>query len=164
MITEIQIDNHDGVLMPGMYAVATFEGDLGPGPLVISGDAIAIRNDRPTCAVVQDGHVKLVPVVLGRDLGPQIEIMSGLHEGDLVATTFTDEIKQGVAVKTHMSQEAQRQASQPPPGAKPTPPGGSTQYGDVGVEDQDMQGQSAKPGQKQAKGASKSNGKAESKP
>jgi multidrug efflux pump subunit AcrA (membrane-fusion protein) len=164
MITEIQIDNHSGLLMPGMYAVATFEGNSGPGPLVISGDAIAIRNDTPTCAVIRDGHVKLVPVVLGRDLGPQIEIVSGLQDGDLVANTFTDEIKQGVPVKTRMSPEAQQQANQPPPGSKPTPPGGSTQYGDVGVEDQDMQGQSAKPAQKQAKGASKSNGKAESKP
>jgi multidrug efflux pump subunit AcrA (membrane-fusion protein) len=164
MITEIQIDNHAGLLMPGMYAVATFEGNPGQGPLIVTGDAIAIRNDTPTCALIRDGHVKLVPVVLGRDLGPQVEIVSGLQEGDLVASTFTDEIRPGVAVKTRMSKQAQQQESQPPPGSKPTPPGGSTQYGDVGIEDQSMQGQSAKPGQKQSKGASKSNGKSESKP
>ncbi len=164
MITEIDVDNHNGKLLPGMYAVATFEGGTGQGPLVISGDAIAIRNNTPTCAVIRNGKVDLVPVVQGRDFGPVTEIVSGLHEGDLVASSFTDEVKQGIEVKTQLSKEAQRQTNAPPLGVKPTPPGGSSQYGDPGIEDEDMQGQSAKPGQKKAQGASKSNGKGESKP
>jgi multidrug efflux pump subunit AcrA (membrane-fusion protein) len=164
MLTEIQVDNRAGKLLPGMYAVATFEGGTGPGPLTVSGDAIAIRNNTPTCAVIENGRVKLVPVVLGRDFGPVTEIISGLHEGDLVASTFTDEIKPGIPVRTQLSKEAQQEQRTPPPGSKPTPLGGSSQYGDIGVEDQDMQGQSAKPSQKKASGASKSNGKGESKP
>jgi multidrug efflux pump subunit AcrA (membrane-fusion protein) len=164
MITEIQIDNHAGHLLPGMYAVATFEGASGPGPLVISGDAIGIRDNRPTCALIQNGKIKLVPVVQGRDFGPVTEIVAGLHEGDLIASSFTDEVKDGIEVKTQLSKSAQQQMSAPPPGVKPVPPGGSTQYGDPGIEDEDMQGQSAKPTQKKAQGASKSNGKGESKP
>jgi len=164
MITEIQVDNHAGHLLPGMYAVATFEGATGPGPLMVSGDAIAIRNNTTTCAVIENGKVRLVPVVLGRDFGPTTEIVSGLKEGDVIASTFTDEVKPGIAVKTHLSDSAQQQQKEPPPGVKPLPPGGSTQYGDPGIEDEDMQGQSAKPGQKKAQGASKSNGKGESKP
>jgi hypothetical protein len=164
MITEIQVDNHAGHLLPGMYAVATFEGATGPGPLVVTGDAIAIRNNTTTCAVIENGKVRLVPVVLGRDFGPVTEIVSGLKEGDLIASTFTDEIKPGIPVKTHLSDSAQQAQKAPVEGVKPLPPGGSTQYGDAGIEDEDMQGQSAKPGQKQAQGASKSNGKGESKP
>lgn len=164
MLTEIQIDNAAGHLLPGMYAIATFAGAQGQGPLMISGDAVAIRKDQSMVAVIQDDKVHLTPVVLGRDFGPQIEIMSGLHEGELIATTFTDDIKEGATVKTRLSKEAQQQQSQPPPGSKPTPPGGSTQYGDPGITDQDMQGQAAKPGQKKSAGASKSNGKSESKP
>ena len=164
LLTEIQIDNTQGHLLPGMYAVATFAGQAGEGPLMISGDAIGIRKDRSMVALIDNGKVKLVPVVLGRDYGPQIEIVAGLKDGDIVASTFTDEVKEGGSVKTRLSKEAQEQASQPPPGSKPTPPGGSTQYGDPGIQDQDMQGQIAKPGQKKAQGASKSNGKSESKP
>jgi multidrug efflux pump subunit AcrA (membrane-fusion protein) len=164
MITEIQVDNHAGHLLPGMYAVATFEGATGPGPLVISGDAIAIRNNTPTCAVIQNGKVKLVPVVQGRDFGPVTEIVAGLQEGDIIASTFTDEVKEGIQVRTHMSEQAQQSQKEPLTGVKPVPPGGSTQYGDAGIEDEDMQGQNAKPGQKQSQGASKSNGKGESKP
>jgi multidrug efflux pump subunit AcrA (membrane-fusion protein) len=164
MITEIQVDNSSGRLLPGMYAVATFLGAAGPGPLVISSDAVAIRKDTTQCAVIDGGKVHLTPVVLGRDFGPQIEVVSGLREGELVASTFTDEVKEGAPVKTHLSKEAEQQQNTPPPGAKPTPPGGTSQYGDPGIEDQDMQGQSAKPGQKKSQGASKPNGKEESKP
>jgi multidrug efflux pump subunit AcrA (membrane-fusion protein) len=164
MLTEIQVGNHAGRLLPGMYAVATFEGAQGEGPLVVSGDAVAIRNDTTTCAVIRNGKVQLVPVVLGRDFGPEVQIVSGLHDGDLVASTFTDEVRQGVSVKTRLSKQAQQEAEQPPPGAKPTPPGGSTQYGNPGIEDQDMQGQNAKPGKSKGNAASKQNGKAESKP
>jgi len=164
MIAEIQVDNRAGHLLPGMYAVATFEGATGPGPLVVSGDAIAIRNNTTTCALIENGKVKLVPVVLGRDFGPTTEIVGGLKEGDLIASTFTDDIKPGIAVETHLGESAQQQQKEPPPGVKPLPPGGSTQYGDPGIEDQGMQGQSAKPGQKQSQGPGKSNGKGESKP
>ncbi len=165
MITEIQIDNSAGRLLPGMYAVATFAGAKGQGPLVVPGDAIAVRHDTPSVALVSGGKIKLVPVVLGRDFGPETEIMSGLHEGDLIASTFTDDVKDGAEVKTRMSQKAQQDMKQPLPGSKPTPPGGSTQYGDPGIEDQDMQGQIGKPGQKQqGGGANKSNNKGESKP
>jgi multidrug efflux pump subunit AcrA (membrane-fusion protein) len=161
MITEVQIDNSSGHLLPGMYAVATFQGAHGQGPLVVSGDAVAIRKDTPTVAVIQNGKVKLVPVLLGRDLGPQIEIMGGLNEGDLIASTFTDQVKDGANVKTRMSKEAQQEAQTT---IKPNPPGGSTQYGDPGIEDQSMQGQQAKPGQKKSQGATKPSGKGESKP
>jgi multidrug efflux pump subunit AcrA (membrane-fusion protein) len=164
MITEIQIDNKNGRILPGMFAVATFAGASGQGPLVVSGEAVAIRHDTPTVALIRDGKVHLQPVILGRDYGPEVEIAAGLHEGDLVAASVTDDVKEGIPVKAKLSQKAQQQAQQPPPGAKPTPPGGSTQYGDPGIEDQDMQGQIATPGQKKSQGASKPSNKGESNP
>ncbi len=161
-LVEIQIDNRAGRLLPGMYAVATFAAAKGQGALVISGDAVAIRKDQPTVAVIRDGKVKLTPVLIGRDYGAEVEIAGGLEEGDVIASSFTDEVKDGVAVKTHMNgEEAEKQQ---PAVMKPNPPGGSTQYGDPGVTDQDMQGQNGKPQQKQGNGAKKANGKGGSKP
>jgi multidrug efflux pump subunit AcrA (membrane-fusion protein) len=157
LLTEIQVDNSKGMLMPGMYAVATFPAPPGGGPLLLTGDAVAIRNDRPTVAVIANGKVHLTPVSIGRDLGNEVEIVGGLHQGDLVATTFSDEVIEGAPVKTRMDKQAEPQAQQQ---IKPTPPGGSTQYGDAGIADQDMQGQDAKPQQKQqGKGATKAAGK-----
>jgi multidrug efflux pump subunit AcrA (membrane-fusion protein) len=160
MLVEIQVDNKKGLLLPGMYAVATFPAPPGATqPLLVTGDAIAIRNDKPTVAVVKDGKVKLTPVSIGRDLGSFVEIVNGLHEGDLIATSFSDDVRDGAPVKTQMNKQ-QQQAAQQPADIKPTPPGGSSQYGDPGVTDQNMQGQNASPAQKQpGKGATKATGK-----
>jgi multidrug efflux pump subunit AcrA (membrane-fusion protein) len=157
LLVEIEVDNAKGILMPGMYAVATFPAPRGGGPLLLTGDAVAIRNDRPTVAVIANGKVHLTPVSIGRDLGNEVEIVGGLHQGDLVATTFSDEVVEGAPVKTRMNQQAEKQAQQQ---MKPTPPGGSTQYGDAGIPDQGMQGQNAKPQpEQQGTGAGKAGGK-----
>ncbi len=163
LLTEIQIDNSSGRLIPGMYAVVTFDTPKGEGPLVVSGDAIAIRKDQPTVAVIKDDKIQLTPVTIGRDYGPEVEIVSGLREGDVIASTFTDEIQEGRKVKATQNKEAAEKAQQPPAAAKPQPPGGSTQYADPGITDQDMQGQNAKPQQKGGSGAKKASAKGESK-
>lgn len=155
LLTEIQVDNSSGHLMPGMYAVVTFAAERGQGPLVVSGDAIAIRKDQPTVAVIRDSRVKLTPVLIGRDYGPEVEIVGGLHEGDLISSTFTDDVRDGVKVRTRTNKEAEAKTKQQPSADKPTPPGGSSQYGDPGITDQDMQGQNAKPQQKQSSGGEK---------
>jgi hypothetical protein len=170
LLTEVQVDNHAGHLMSGMYAVVTFAPSApnAPGstgnastqapPVVVPGDAIAIRNDRPTLAVIQNGVVKLKPVILGRDYGSETEIVSGLKTGELIATTFTDDIRDGVKVKIQEDQKAQQKATPAAPPNQNTPPGGSTQYGDPGIVDQDMQGQNAKPQQKKGPGDKKAAG------
>jgi multidrug efflux pump subunit AcrA (membrane-fusion protein) len=158
-LVEVQLDNAKGQLMPGMYAVVTFpardQGIGGGGPLVITGDAIAVRNDRPTVAVIgADNTVKLTPVTIGRDMGSEVEIVGGLHEGEVIAATFTDDVVQGAKVRPVEDKKAQQSANPPATPVKPNPPGGSTQYGDNGIIDQDMQGQNAKPQQKKASGGS----------
>ncbi len=160
-LVEIQVSNNKGLLLPGMYAVATFPpADNGPGPLLVIGDAIGIRNDKPTVAVIRNGTVHLTPVSIGRDLGSEVEIVSGLQEGDMVATTLSDDVREGVKVNARINQQEEQRQNQAPQAIKPTPPGGSTQYGDPGVTDQDMQGQNAKPQQKsKSGGATKASGK-----
>ena len=159
LLVEVQVDNRAGRLMAGMYAVVTFPGakgseqDGGGGPLLVSGDAIAIRKDQPTAALIQNDKISLVPVTIGRDLGAVVEVVGGLKEGDVVASTFTDDVVQGATVRTKMSDSQIAQPKQQV--IKPNPPGGSTQYGDPGVIDQDMGGQNAKPQQKAPGGGAK---------
>ena len=104
MVVELQVDNAKGLLIPGMYAQVTFPPTPGAaGPLVVSGDAVAIRHDKPVVAVVKDGKVKVTPITIGRDLGTVVEVFSGLQEGDLVATSFTDDVVDGATVTTRMA-------------------------------------------------------------
>jgi multidrug efflux pump subunit AcrA (membrane-fusion protein) len=104
MVVELQVDNSKGLLLPGMYAIVTFPVAPGSvGPLVVSGDAVAIRHDKPAVAVIKDGKVKVTPILIGRDLGNVVEIMSGLQDGDMIATSFTDDITDGAPVTTRMA-------------------------------------------------------------
>lgn len=165
-LVEVQVDNHAGLLIPGMYAVVTFADKIGNaadtgGPIVVTGDAVGIRNDQPTVAVVENGKVKLTPIQIGRDYGSEVEIVGGLRPGQIVASSFTDDVVEGASVRTRISPQQQQAASPPQQPLKPNPPGGSTQYGDTGIIDQDMQGQNAKPQQKKPSGGqqTKANGK-----
>ena len=155
LLTEIVVKNTDSHLLAGMYAVVTFDGAKGEGPLVVSGDAVGIRQDRPTVAVIENDKVRLTPVTLGRDYGPEVEIVAGLRDGDVIASTFTDEVIEGHKIKPQMNKDEAQKLNPPQTPQKPTPPGGSTQYGDPGIIDQDMQGQNAKPQQKQSSGGAR---------
>jgi hypothetical protein len=149
MLTELQIDNREGKLVAGMYAVVTFPPVSGQGPgLLINGNAIAVRHDLSEVAVVADGKIRFVPVTIGRDFGTAVEILTGLKPGDVIVTDVTDDVVDGVAVTTHAGK--QEKAAAPKQDA---PPGGSSQYGDQGITDQNLQGQqSQQKGKSQGKG------------
>ncbi len=146
LLTEVQVDNRDGKLLPGMYAVATFPPAVGDSPLLVPGDAIAIRNDKSVVFVVADNKVRVVPVTLGRDYGPSIEVLSGLRDGDVIVTNVTDDVYDGAKVQIHLNAAQQQQQQQKPD--ENQPPGGSTQYGNQGIADQNMQGKPAQQTQK----------------
>lgn len=155
MLTEIQLDNHAGKLLPGMYAVATFPPVTGAPTLTIPSDAVAIRNDRTVVGVVVDGKARLVPVVIGRDYGPSVEILSGIREGDTLITNVTDDVQDGARVKPQPNKEQQQSAQQKPDQSQP--PGGDSRYGNQGISDQNLQN-------KQTQQNQKGSGKQEKKP
>ena len=120
MLTEVQVDNHSGKLVPGMYTVVTFPPAPGvEAPLLVSGDAVVIRHDRPTIAKVVDGKIHFQPVTLGRDFGGVVEILTGLQVGDVIVTNVTDDVVEGAEVQSHFAktpeQESQQQSHQSAP-------------------------------------------------
>ncbi|RXH54292.1 efflux RND transporter periplasmic adaptor subunit [Granulicella sibirica] len=159
LLTEVQVDNRDGRLMAGMYAVVTFDTAGGPGPLMVPGDAIVIRENQTMVATIANDKVSMRPVDIGRDFGPSVEVVAGLREGDVIATNVTDEVSEGAKVQTKPSpMEQQNQSKGPPP---TVPPGGPSQYGDQSISDQNLQGQAnQKQGQQkgQQKGGDKKSG------
>jgi multidrug efflux pump subunit AcrA (membrane-fusion protein) len=139
MLTELQIDNSEGKLISGMYVVVTFPPAAGvQAPLVITGDAIAIRGNTTMVATVVDGKIHWVPVTIGRDFGSETEIVNGLKAGDIIVTDVTDDVVEGAAVEMHMAKSAEQQATAP---KQSVPLGGSTQYGNADITDQNLQGQ-----------------------
>jgi multidrug efflux pump subunit AcrA (membrane-fusion protein) len=166
MLTELQVDNHDGKLIPGMYVVTTFPSAPGmEAPLVVTGGAVALRHDQSMLAIVNNGRIHMQPVTLGRDFGDVIEILAGVEAGDLVVTDITDDVVEGAQVQTHLTPSPQDNPQSPP--SQTAPPGGSTRYSSEALTDQNLQGQQQNQNQQsqgQGKGETQKNGQSESKP
>jgi len=148
LLTEVQVDNNQGKLVPGMYTVVTFAPPPGTqAPLLVVGAAIVIRQDKSMVATIANGKVHLVPVVIGRDFGTAVEILNGLKAGDVIVTDVTDDVTDGREVQVHMAAAPDQQ---PQPPSQSNPPGGSSQYGNEGITDRNLQGQQAQQNQKGA--------------
>ena len=150
LLTEIDVDNHANMLLPGMYAIATFPPVKGEAPIMVPGDAVVVRNSRSMVAVVRDGKVHLQPVTLGRDFGSVVQIQSGLRDGDQVATDVTDDVTEGAEVQAQQSSSNSALKPSPPP--QPQPQGGNSQYGNPGITDQNLQNKQQQQNQKGAGG------------
>jgi hypothetical protein len=150
LLAEVDIDNQDGSLFPGMYAVVTFMQVRGVGPLTVPGDAVVVRGDRNTVAVVRDRKIQMVPIDIGRDYGPSVEVLSGLHEGDIVVTTVTDAVQQGVKVRPEQNPQVAQDTGQAPQSSQ-APDSGPDQYGDQSIVNSQSEStnQKGKPGQQQ---------------
>ncbi len=158
MLAEVDIDNRDGSLYPGMYTVVTFQQVRGEAPLAVPGDAVSIRNDRTTLAVVDPtNHVHMVPVTIGRDYGPSVEIISGLRDGDTVITSVTDDVREGAAVRPQLTQKAEAQVTGT--GAQaPThrePDSGPNEYGDQSIVNSQLESTNNQGNRGQNNGTSK---------
>jgi multidrug efflux pump subunit AcrA (membrane-fusion protein) len=162
MLTEVDVSNQDGSLYPGMYAIVSFVQVRGVSPLVVPGDAVVVRQDRTSVAVVRDQKIQIVPVEIGRDYGPSVEIASGLNEGDWVVTTVTDNVREGVKVRTRQNLSAGQDATgQGGAQTNQAPDSGPNQYGDQSIvnSESEQTNQQSKPGQKGSQGGQNSNGK-----
>ena len=100
MLAVLLIRNESEALLPGMYAKARFLLPHAVNALILPADALLLPKEGPHVAVVRpDKTVHFQPVTIGRDYGAEVEILSGLHEGDLVVLSPTDAVREGVTVE-----------------------------------------------------------------
>jgi RND family efflux transporter MFP subunit len=100
LLVEVQIDNADGALMPGMYSQVDLSVPRHDPPLLIPGDTLVVRTDGPQVAVVGSGDVvHYQRIRLGRDFGDRLEVLEGLTEGQQLVVNPSDTIREGVQVK-----------------------------------------------------------------
>jgi RND family efflux transporter MFP subunit len=99
LLTEVQVSNPDGALMPGMYAEVDLTTPRKDPPLLIPGDTLLVRSDGPQVAVVSpDRSVHYQRIQLGRDFGDRIEVLSGLQLGQQVVVNPGDSVQEGSKV------------------------------------------------------------------
>ncbi len=100
LLAVLLVNNPKGELLPGMYAKVRFALPHMVSVTMLPADALVLKPDGPHAAVVGADHkVHFHKLVLGRDFGAELEVNSGLEEGDAVVLNPTDAIREGVTVE-----------------------------------------------------------------
>jgi multidrug efflux pump subunit AcrA (membrane-fusion protein) len=115
MLTEVQLANPKGILMPGMFAQVQIRSPRGGAPILAPGDALITNAEGIQIAVLenptrevppgsetdsrrQPRQIHLQKVELGRDYGPQTEVTAGLSAGEYVVVNPSDDVREGALV------------------------------------------------------------------
>ena len=102
LLCEVDVDNADGKFLPGGYAQVHFDIVTPQPPLVIPGNSLIFRQAGPQVGVVDgDGIVHLNKIVIGRDLGNELEITSGIQLDDWVIVNPSDSLTDGQKVNVN---------------------------------------------------------------
>ena len=100
MHTEVDVPNPTGVLLPGMYAEAKLTLDRKDQVIAVPPEAVNIEGEQRTVWVVDpSGKVQARNVTLGVETPEEVEVISGLKEGELVAVGDRSGLKAGETVR-----------------------------------------------------------------
>jgi len=100
---EVQLDNKDGLLRPGMYGRGAIVLDTHPHVPVVPVNAVQISNKSKYVFVLTGDKVKRVGITTGVDGGDWLEVTSGLAEGDEVVIAGADGLSDGATVRVSRS-------------------------------------------------------------
>lgn len=100
LLTEVDVPNHDGRLLPGSYAQVQLATGSNVRKMTIPVSAMLFRREGPRVAVVGPGSkVQLRNISIGRDYGSTLEIVGGLELGDEVISNPADSLEDGQPVQ-----------------------------------------------------------------
>ncbi len=99
LLVEVQVPNPDNKLLPGMYVEVDLHLPRKDPPLLIPSDTLSVRPEGTMVAALDANNaVHFQRVVVGRDYGSDIEILSGLTAGERVVANPNDAVQEGVKV------------------------------------------------------------------
>lgn len=100
LLTEVQLSNRDATLLPGMYGQVKFVITRANSPWLIPANTLVIRPDGPQVAILGEDHtVHYQKVIVGRDYGTEVEIISGLDGAESLITNPTGDLAEGTPVQ-----------------------------------------------------------------
>ncbi|GLQ44277.1 efflux RND transporter periplasmic adaptor subunit [Dyella nitratireducens] len=108
--TEIDVDNNELQLVPGVYANVKLQVSTATRNYVVPANVLLFRSEGLRVALI-DGQqrVHLQPVTLGRDFGSTVEITEGLTDGDRIVLSPPDSLYEDQQVKVVEPNKAQKQ-------------------------------------------------------
>jgi RND family efflux transporter MFP subunit len=101
LLTEVDVDNKGGELLPGAFAQVHLTLAAKAPSLLLPVNSLLFRAEGLQAGVVRDsGKVELMPIVIGKDYGTEVEVVSGLSENDNVIVNPPDSLATGTTVRT----------------------------------------------------------------
>ncbi len=100
MSIEIDLENADGTLIPGLFGTATIELERFENAITLPANSVRFdeKGGNPTVYLVEGGTVKVVPVETGYDDGNQIQILKGLTGSEQVISGMLGRFAGGESV------------------------------------------------------------------
>jgi multidrug efflux pump subunit AcrA (membrane-fusion protein) len=109
LLTEVDVPNRDGVLFPGAYTEVHFKIHTNGSTLIIPSESLIFRSQGLRVPVVSGNRVELVPVIVGRDFGNTIEVLSGLSDTSQVVLNPPDSLVDGEVVRVAPPKNTQQE-------------------------------------------------------
>jgi cobalt-zinc-cadmium efflux system membrane fusion protein len=91
--------NRDGRLKPGLFATASIQQPAGAPALLVPATAIETIAGTSRVYVIQANKVEERIVTLGQPVGQQVEITSGLANGETIAGAPKGHLSDGLQVR-----------------------------------------------------------------
>jgi RND family efflux transporter MFP subunit len=100
LLVEVDVDNPRGEILPGAYTEVHLKIPAGAPALILPVSALIFHSDGLQVGTVQDGNrAALIEIVLGRDMGSEGEVVSGLTASDSVIANPPDSLISGETVR-----------------------------------------------------------------
>jgi RND family efflux transporter MFP subunit len=99
MLTEVDVDNKDGAILPGSFVTVALEYKV-PAFVQMPVEGLVVRGDKTLVAVVDDaGKIHYRPVAVADDDGTTVRLLSGLKAGERVALNLGNDAEDGAPVQ-----------------------------------------------------------------
>jgi RND family efflux transporter MFP subunit len=100
LLTEVDVDNRDGVLLPGSYAQVHLNVSGEVTTFVVPVSALFFQTAGLRLATITGGdRIHMAEVIPGRDFGNEMEVVSGLSPGVQVVNNPPDSLVEGERVR-----------------------------------------------------------------
>jgi len=121
LLTEVDVPNHDGALLPGGYAQAHLQVKVTGARLVVPVNALLFRSEGLRAVAVDANHrTHLKQLTIGRDYGTTLEVLQGLDASDWIVLNPADSLEEGQEVRVkEIAMTAAPGQARPAPGAAP---------------------------------------------
>lgn len=82
LLTEVDVDNHDGALAAGLYGIVHLDVPRGAPVALVPAEAVIFGKDGLSAAVFEDGVLRMRTLDVLADDGAQVEVRAGLKAGE----------------------------------------------------------------------------------